>query len=252
MVDEPEPPQRTVERTASGHIKIPITPRTLPKLIRVGWALRKSMRDQDLDEDSPDSVWLDDDSSALLERAIELAADDREDEAAVSELAAMAKRHKRALRVAALGARQEGAHRESRLDNLAHRLLQAAIAGTAVEPISDEERERLGEIDAFSDLSDSRAWRVLAEREPRLADLEADARAGVFGGRKLTQLPPEEREQAAHAELEAMRLLSERLDPLVGPRANSPDVLLATHVASEVARAHLERMYEDQHPDHVD
>ena len=53
MVDEPEPPQRTVERTASGHIKIPITPRTLPKLIRVGWALRKSMRDQDLDEDSP-------------------------------------------------------------------------------------------------------------------------------------------------------------------------------------------------------
>jgi hypothetical protein len=176
--------ERRFERR-SGSFKFPITPRTLPKLIRLGWALRKADKAQDLEAEHPSLVMFDEHSSALIERARGLAGAEREDQAAVGELAALAKGRRRALRVAALGTRQHGAHLESSLENLAHRLLQAAIAGAAVEPLSGDERKRLEQIDAFTELPRQESWRVLTEREPRLAELEADAGAGRFGGRDL-------------------------------------------------------------------
>ncbi|MGH2834208.1 MAG: hypothetical protein ACRDK2_15665 [Solirubrobacteraceae bacterium] len=230
----------------STSIKFPITPRTLPKLIRLGWALHKAERGQDLEAEHPSLVMFDEHSSALIELARELAADAREDRAAVSELADRAKGHKRALRVAALGTRQHGSHMESSLENLAHRLLQAAIADTEVEPLSRDEEERLEQIDAFAGLPRGESWRVLTEREPRLAELEVDAHAGRFGGREVMALPEEERQQAAGEELQGMRRLDERLKPLVGPKADTSDVILATHTALEVARAHLPRLRRQQ------
>jgi hypothetical protein len=145
-----------------------------------------------------------------------------EDQAAVGELTALAKGHGRALRVAALGTRQHGAHMESSLDSLAHRLLQAAITDAAVEPLSRDDRERLQRIDAFAELPHEEGWRVLTEREPRLAELEADADAGRFGGRDVMALPEEQRQEVAGEELQGMKRLNERLKPLVGPDAAPP------------------------------
>jgi hypothetical protein len=164
MTDKSEP--RFEKRSTS--IKIPITPRRIPRLIRLGWALRKADKGQDLDADSPCIVMFDEHSSAIFKSALSLAAEERKDPAAVAELVGMGKRHKRALRVAALGARQRGAHRESSPYNLAHRLLQAAITDSPVKPVKRDEQERLDLLDEFQELpgprrgarspSASRAW----------------------------------------------------------------------------------------------
>jgi hypothetical protein len=216
MTDKPE---RKVE-CRSTSIKLPITPRTLPNLIRLGWALRKADRTQDLEAEHPSVVMFDEHSSKLIERARDLAADKREDQAAVGELTALATGHGRALRVAALGTRQNGAHMESSLDSLAHRLLQAAIADAAVEPLSRDDRERLERIDAFTELPHEEGWRVLTERETRLAELEADADAGWFGGRDVMALAEEQRQEVAGEELQGRKRLNERLKPLVGPKSS--------------------------------
>lgn len=229
--------ERPFER--SGPIKFPITPRTLPKLIRLGWAIRRAQRTQDLDAEIPATVMFDDRSTALLERARDLASDEREDRAAVRDLQAMAKGHERELCVAALGARQWNAYRESSLDNLAHRLLQAAISDTQVEPISVDDQERLERMDAFAELPHDEQWRLLVQREPRLAEVEADALAGQFRAHDVLALPQEERKEAAGENLRGMKRLSDRLEPLVGPNATSADVILTTHLARQVADEHL-------------
>jgi hypothetical protein len=53
------------------------------------------------------------------------------------------------------------------------------------------------------------------------------------------ELPPEERQHAAGENLRGMARLNKRLEPLVGPKADTSDVILATHVALEVARGYL-------------
>jgi hypothetical protein len=240
MSEEADP---RYEQGTSSH-KIPITPKTLPTLIRLGLALRKADKTQDLDADSPGLVMFDEHSSALLEHAQLLASDDREDDEAVSELVAMAKRHGRALRVAALGARQGGQHRESSFDNLTHRLLQA-VNDAPVEPASTEERARLEKLDAFRGLPSAEQWRELVTLEPRLAGLEADARAGVFGRRRLLiDLPQEEQRDAAIEELTAGRALKARLEPLVGVKIETSDVVLGSRTAFKAARSYLESLYE--------
>jgi hypothetical protein len=219
----------------SGPIKFPITPRTLPKLIRFGWAIRRAQRTQDLDAEIPGTVIFDDQSTALLERARDLASDEREDPAAVRDLQAMAKGHGRELRLAALGTRQWNGYRESSVDNLAHRLLQAAISDTPVEPISVDDRERLEKIDAFAELPHDEQWRLLVQCEPRLAQVEADALAGQFRAHDVLALPQEERKEAAGENLRGMKRLADQLEPLVGLNSTSADVILTTHLAREVA-----------------
>jgi len=244
MANQPEPPLQR-----PGHIKFPITPRTLPKLIRLGWAIRKAQRTQDLDAEIPETVLFDDRSTALLERARDLASDERKDREAVRDLQAMARGHRRELQVAALGTRQWNAYRESSLEDLAHRLLQAAISDTQVEPISDDDRKRLEAIDAFAELPNDEQWRLLVEREPRLAEVEADALAGQFRARDILALPQEERKAAAGENLRGMKRLADRLEPLVGLSATSADVILTTYVAGQVASEHLMRLSETRGPE---
>ncbi len=234
---------RTFE-SRSTTIKIPITPRRLPALIKAGWALRKGFKGQDLDAERPEFVMLDGRSSAILERAQDLAADDREDPQAVAEITAVAGRHEWALRLAALGARQWGQHRESSIPNLAHRLLQAAISGRPVEQLGDGERRRLEALDDFTDLDNERSWQTLIDREPRLRELEADARTGRFGrlrGLIDETMTTDEKQQIARERLEGLSALKERLDPLVGPHSSSEDILLGSHIAHELAHVCIVR-----------
>ena len=65
MMDKREP--RVETRSVS--VDIPVTPRRIPSLIRLVWALRKADRRQDLDEDSPQLVTLSQHSDPILKRA---------------------------------------------------------------------------------------------------------------------------------------------------------------------------------------
>jgi hypothetical protein len=223
----------------SATTRLSVTPRALPRLIRAGWALRKGFRGQDLDDESPEFVMLDERSSAILARAQDLAADDREDEEAVREVRTLAGRHEWSLRLAALGARQWNQHRESSIPNRAHRLLQAAIRGGPVEPLGVEEREQLDILDRFNQLTRAESWRMLTEREHRLLALETDARAGRFGTSGVIgmDMPREEELRIVRDRARGLKELQETLDPLVGPTSESDDVVLRSHVARE--RAHV-------------
>jgi hypothetical protein len=234
-------PRRKLE-THSVSGKIPITPRSLPGLIRAGWALRKGFREQDLDAERPEFVMFDERSSAILERAQDLAADGREDQGAVAELKALAGRHQRALRLAALRARQWGQHRESSMHNLAHRLLQSAVSGNPVETVRAPERERLTVLDDFAELDRDEAWQTLTTREPQLRELETDARTGRFGrlaGVIDNAMATEEKRQIARERLNGMMELDERLKRLVGPESRRGDILLESHLALETVHSHL-------------
>jgi hypothetical protein len=230
--------------TRSTNIKIPITPRSLPALIRAGWEFRKGFRAQDLNAESPKFVMFDQRSSAILKRAGRFAADGREDQEAVAELKALAGRHRRALRLAALGARQWGRHRELSVRNLAHRLLQSAVTGKPVEPVGALEREQLAALDHFVELARDDAWQTLTAREPQLRKLEADARAGRFGRFADVSviddtMTTEDKQQLAREGLKGMMELDERLKPLVGPESGRDDILLGSHIALESARSHI-------------
>jgi hypothetical protein len=96
-------------------------------MISATWKIRRSYREQNLDEENPAHVLLSGHAGNVLERARELAGKDREDREAISELIDLAAGDQQALREAALGARQWGAHQDHRDANLVHRLLQAAI-----------------------------------------------------------------------------------------------------------------------------
>jgi hypothetical protein len=224
--------------TRSTTIKFGLKPRALPGLIRAGWALRKGFRGQDLDDESPEFVMLDERASAILRRAQDLAADDREDEDAVRELRTLAGRHKWSLSLAGLGARQWNQHREGSIPNRAHRLLQAAISDSRVEPIGIEECEQLDVLDRFAELTRAESWRMLSEREPRLLALEADARTGRFGtpGVIGNDMPREEEQRIVRDRVRGLVELQNSLDPLVGPASGSDDVVLRSHMANE--RAH--------------
>ncbi len=218
-------------------------PSQLPNLIRLGVALRRAHRTRDLDEQTPRIVALNPSSSAVLERARMLADDGREDPDSASELIALANKNQRTLREAALGARQGGEHLESSWANRTHRLLQAAIAGAPVTPVPDTERKRLKFLDDFADLSPKYKWHLLVEREPRLSELEADARAGKFGGRtrpgELADLPIKQRQETAASRLLGRKRLEDRLAPLIGPQSRSSDALICSHTALNTARGHL-------------
>lgn len=204
-------------------------------------ALRRSHREQDLDEESPAHVLLSGHANNILERARELAGEDREDREAVGDLSDLAGRDQQALREAALGARQWGAHHDHRNANLAHRLLQAAINDGSVSVPTEPERFAL--LDEFVDLPIDAAWDRLATREPRLAGLEREVRAGLFsgkhGGTELHALPQDEARRVAMDLQVKRRDLNGRLRTLVGPESDQGDQLLGSFAALQVAVNYL-------------
>jgi hypothetical protein len=217
-------------------------------LLKLRRALIDADRVQDLEAEAPEVVMLDDRSRAILDRAREFAAEEREDPDAVQELVELAGRHRRALELAALGARQFGAHRQHPIPNRAHRLLQAALAGTPVEPPARGDEVTMTLVEALLAMEPQAQWTELISREPRLDDLADKVRAGHYG--RSVPMPgqpprdPEERQELLSS-LGRERKLRETLAVLVGPTSDQADPLLHSETALNVAWLHLRQLREE-------
>jgi hypothetical protein len=164
----------------------------------------------------------------------------------VQELVRLAGRHRRALQVAALGARQEGQHLEYSIPNVAHRLLQAALVGGPVKHLSDAEQQRIETIEEFSDADPERQWTELITAEPRLLALAAEARSGAYGHSERDaswlDLPEEQSKQTARDLLRYDQELRRSLDQLLGPNSGHDDILLASRTARDAAWSYLDEL----------
>src|SRR6516165_5909482 len=109
MSEEPEIDRREVEhRGRGGELNLR---GAAALLLLLRWVSRQ---EQKRDPDSAGAVWLNERAANIAARARQLAAEGREDQAAVDELAALAGRHRRALRQAERSSRGAGLHRETR------------------------------------------------------------------------------------------------------------------------------------------
>jgi hypothetical protein len=215
-------------------------PWRLPGLMRLGDAMRKLYKEQNLDDPAPKLVPLDPRSSEILNLARALAGDRREDDRAVKELTDLAASDEKSLRRAGLGARQGGEHLESSWANLTHRLLEAAINKTPVSRLSEAEMARLKVLDDFAALSPADRWRALTEHESGLSGLETDARAGRFGRTmKPDDRSPQEKRQAAISRMRGREDLETLLSPLVGPQSATDDPLMSSKLALNTTRRYL-------------
>jgi hypothetical protein len=220
--------------------------RGIRRVLAARRAVIDAHRSQDLSADALEMVLLDEKAKELLQRARGFAGQDVADGDAVSEIIRVAGRHRRTLQVAALGARQWGQHHDYASANRAHRLLQAALTRNAVQPPSADDRRRFEVLDPFRKLAPDEQWRELVRREPRLANVEAEARTGAFGNAddilNMSFLPDEQRRAATIDNLRRLRLRDDRLSGWVGPGCSSPDILLSSRIAREAASGHLSHL----------
>jgi len=143
----------------------------------------------------------------------------RDDEAAKVELAGRVADEAQALKEAAVDLAKR---RDDYIDDRAYRLLSAAAAGTAVQSIPPERRELFTAEEAIGRMPIEQAFRHLAEIEPRLLDVERQARGASVadnGG-----LPVD---------------MARRLRSLVGGAAERDDELLRSNLASSIAQHYL-------------
>jgi hypothetical protein len=208
-------------------------------------SLLRGAEKQHRETESPGIVRLDDRSNAVFERAEELAAEGREDRAAVAELIALADGNLETLRNAERASRLGGLHHESSEDNLVYRLLQATISGGPVGPATPDQAERFRLLDSFAEKPVAQQWAQLIARQPSLAEVDGDVRAGRLGDSRRTrssELPRNEEQRRAYAEqIRDQSRLDARLSQLVGPECGQDDALLSSQVAYEAARSYLTR-----------
>lgn len=234
MGDDQRPTQR-------GHLSGELN---LRSLLVIGWIMRRlNKAEKRRDPGGPGVfVGLNSRAHAVHVRALELAAERRDDPAAVAELRALAKGKKRTVRQAERATRIAGRARERRRENLAQRLLEAAIGDRPVAPIPQDALERVLLLEEFWALPPARRWTRLVSAQPALAELEAWAHASRRRPRRsvdpdsvMTDEDQAEQMEAARTRLE----LSNRLDSLVGPRAKSTDPFVSSTLARDVAFFHL-------------
>jgi hypothetical protein len=177
----------------------------------------------------------------VADRALKLAKAAREDTRAVAELVALAGDSKKTLGNAERFIRQGARHCEDARFNRAHRLLVAAVSGSAVQPPSAETKRIFKVVKAFRALTPAQKWERLVSIEPRLAELESETRRGTFttpvpGGtdRGDAVLSMVRREQVLRRSE-----LGDRLRELVGPIAPATDLLIKSREAFAFALAHL-------------
>jgi hypothetical protein len=222
-------------------------------LVLAGAAMRREYAEMADDEsESPKMVVLNGRSRLIRDRAVELAADQREDHEAVTELSRMAKGKPGDLKAAARYFRWQNQHAEDPIANRSLRLLQAAITGTPVQPVGPTEAEAMARLTEVQKGSRQQRFVELVELEPRLADLEAQARAGELG-----RLP--QSTQLGHgsdhldvsvfvASTEILQRLRATVASLVGPDAATDDVVLRSTRARLWATTYLQQIITDESP----
>jgi Leucine rich repeat variant len=201
-------------------------------------------------------------SFALKKKALDLAADGEPDASALAEIRQMAGQRTRAARRAALWLRCDGWAEEEAVPMRARRILLAVSSGGDLEPITGTDQLRLDALTALSGLAQEGRFDALVALQPRLAIVIhglvplgqprpdglrfEPVRVGllalspVFGIRLVARIPILRRKIPA-----VMPGLLARLDALVGPACESPDPVLSSHLAVNVALTRaVDRLYE--------
>lgn len=128
-------------------------------------------------------------------------------------------------------------------------VIEAVLDGRNLPAMGDQavEEQRLTALPA------AEAFAVLAARDPRLADLEEDVRAGRLSapasmlgpkGRLASlddRLPPEDRAEAGRVREQYVtaKALHERIKDTIGPDSRTTDPLLGSSIASGIAARYL-------------
>jgi hypothetical protein len=112
--------------------------------------------------------------------------------------------------------------RDDYIGDRAYRLLSAATAGTAVQPIPPERQELFAGEEAIGRMPIEQAFQRLAEIEPRLLDVERQTRAAEVDDKGSLPLD-----------------VNGRLRSLVGGAAERDDELLRCNLASSIAQHYL-------------
>jgi hypothetical protein len=201
-------------------------------------------------------------SFALKKKALDLAGEGEPDASALAEIRQMAGQRTRAARRAALWLRCDGWADEEAVPMRARRILLAVGSGGDPEPVTATDQLRLDALSVVSGLVQERQFDALVVLQPSLAAVihglvpvgqpRPDglrfepirvglfALSPVFGIRLVARIPILRRKIPA----EIPGLLA-RLDVLVGPACGSPDPVLSSHLALNVALTRaVDRLYE--------
>ncbi|HEX4432118.1 MAG TPA: hypothetical protein VHZ96_22805 [Frankiaceae bacterium] len=192
--------------------------------------------------DSPAFVVLNDRASRVARHAEMLARAGREDPEGVEELRRLAGRSRYALTDALKNFRRNDLHLEWRHYNHSVRLLEAAIAKTAVAPEDSRSTERLNELQRLAGLDPAKAFEELARREPGLMALRD--KVAAVPARPWPQSKEGLRELARNG-----RQIHDQLLPLAGRQRADQDPILATETAVAICGGYLRRLvYPDRPP----
>ena len=185
------------------------------------------------DATSPTVAWGGPRVDSISGLALDLAADDVDDENAVRQLKAAAGKRRRDLKGPASQVRMGGHVKEDRVVNRANRLLESAATGHAVRSVTLEEEHEFARAEELSEMGVDAAYERLAILVPELRELE----------RRIVQASVGEGDEA--------RLWLEifaGLKPLIGSGAITDDPLLHLNTARRIAESYIARqagLFED-------
>lgn len=197
--------------------------------------------------------WLTNTQQAIVDLAEDLARRGRMDDEAVHEIRSLAHGREHDLRRAVANLAHHERHRESKNGSAAYRLAVAALRNSAVPVLDSVEAQRIDLIEHFAGIeNDDAAFKVLVERDSRLADLEGEVRSGAIAEhvelRNSTNSEARERLEASVEHLTSMVAIKERLSRLLGPRSGQADPLLSSYAGFDRASYHLVRLLEASVP----
>jgi hypothetical protein len=200
-----------------------------------GFALLRTIARKQRDRDHPTVVLYSKRTSALVDKALSMANEGREDENAVRELVVAARRRQGELRRAAAALRHQGWVDDSEEHDRANRLLLAAADRQPVPPLTPERQEWFRLLRSLQEGPVDTGYALLASRQPALHDLEDEVREAA--NRKAASLSKDSVAQRTEALWE---VVGERFKSLVGPEAtDAPDPLLRTRTALLLADRNL-------------
>lgn len=197
------------------------------------FALRSASR-KHIQDEQPSIVSRGKRISRLQALAEQLAADGREDQAAVDQLATLARGNSTKLLQAAAVVRAFGHGNEDLITYRANELLQAAAGGRPVRRVTADQQEWFDQLDRLLADPPESAYDRVRQMQPDLARVEAAMREAATDPEV-----PEVGSPAWHAVREQV---DRELDPLVGPNATAGDPLLRTRRVHDLVSTHLLRI----------
>lgn len=221
----------------------------LALLLLIRWARRRALRE---DPEAPGSVTTDALATRLFQQAMRAVRSGQDDEEAVAGLRSLAGRHRRSLRRAEKLSRLGGRHLDYTVGARAHRLLHAAVTGHPLASIDPAHIQHTALLDGVFDRArgDEAIWADVIAREPQLAALASEVRAGRFGhARETTDELGEVERQGLATSTRLWFQLNERIKTLAGPSSATTDPVIRSRRARDFTSFYLDRLRPDRPPD---